>query len=84
MKSSESQKEVFVMADQTASPLLTAEEVGKILRLKPATVYEAASVGRIPCVRLWKGRRKTLVRFRVEDIDRIIQERVVSAPNAEE
>jgi len=65
------------MTGQIASRLLTAEEVAQILRLKPATVYEAASVGRIPCVRLWKGRRKTLVRFLAEDIDRIIRERTV-------
>ena len=63
------------MADHTDSPLLTAEEVGKILRLKAATIYEAASVGRIPSVRLWKGRRKTLVRFRRTDIEQLIEQR---------
>ena len=63
------------MPDQTESSLLTAEEVAQILRLKPATIYEAASVGRIPCVRLWKGRRKTLVRFRRSDIEQLIEQR---------
>lgn len=72
------------MTGQIASRLLTAEEVAQILRLKPATVYEAASVGRIPCVRLWKGRRKTLVRFRAEDIDRIIRERAVPTIHSKE
>ncbi|MCH7779470.1 MAG: helix-turn-helix domain-containing protein [Acidobacteria bacterium] len=72
------------MTGQIAFRLLTAEEVAQILRLKPATVYEAASVGRIPCVRLWKGRRKTLVRFRAEDIDRIIRERAVPTIHSKE
>lgn len=57
--------------------LLTAEEVGRRLRLKPATVYEAAAKGHIPCVRLWEGKRRSLIRFRQEDIERLIRERLV-------
>ena len=56
-------------------PLLTAKEVADLLRVKPTTVYEAAGQGRIPCVRLWTGRRKALVRFRRADIERLIRER---------
>lgn len=56
-------------------PLLTAEEVAPVLKVKPATVYEAAADGRIPCVRLWAGRRRALVRFRRSDIERLIHER---------
>ena len=63
------------MNQSPPAPLLTAEEVARILRLKPATVYEAAATGRIPCVRLWRGRRKSLVRFRAEDIDAFIKDR---------
>ena len=66
------------MVDHIDSPLLTADEVAGILRIKPATVYEAAATGRIPSVRLWRGRRKSLVRFRAEDINRIIRERTSS------
>lgn len=55
--------------------LLTAEEVARLLRVKPATVYQAASEGRLPCVRLWAGKRKTLVRFRLDVIQQVIQER---------
>ena len=66
--------------EDVRSPLLTAEEVGQLLRLKAATVYEAAASGRIPCVRLWKGRRKSLVRFRSEDIDRLVRERLYPLP----
>jgi excisionase family DNA binding protein len=56
--------------------LLIAEEVSRLLRIKPATVYEAAAKGRIPFVQLWKGKRKALIRFRREDIDRLIADRV--------
>ena len=60
---------------EDAAQLLTAEEVAQILRLKPATVYEAASSGRIPCVRLWQGTRRALVRFRRDDIEELIRDR---------
>ena len=53
-------------------PLLTPAEVARVLRLKISTVYHAASVGRIPCVRLWRGQRRALVRFRPADIERLI------------
>ncbi len=69
------------MPSDSPSRLLTAEEVGQRLRLKPATVYEAAADGRIPCVKLWKGRRKALVRFRPEDIERLIRERSTPVPD---
>lgn len=53
--------------------LLTAEEVGQLLRLRRSTVYQAAEEGRIPCVRLWRGRRKSVVRFRASDIEALIR-----------
>ena len=55
--------------------LLTAEQVARRLQVKPATVYDAAAKGRIPTVRLWKGRRKALLRFRRQDIEQLIVER---------
>ena len=55
--------------------LLTADEVAERLRLKTATVYQAATDGRIPCVRLWKGNRRALIRFHEDDIERLIRER---------
>ena len=59
--------------------LLTAEEVAPLLRLKPSTIYEAASDGRLPCIRLWEGRRRALVRFRRSDIERLIRDRLQPA-----
>ena len=60
-------------------PLLTAEEVGHLLHLKPATIYDAVSKGRLPAIRLWRGARRSVLRFRPEDIQRIIRERATSA-----
>ncbi len=72
------------MSTQDQKPLLTAEEVGQILRLKPATVYEAAAAGRLPSVRLWQGRRKSLVRFRPDDIERVIEERTRQSDSSDD
>ena len=55
--------------------LLTAQQVSRRLNIRVATVYAAAYDGRLPCVRLWEGRRRALIRFRAEDIERLIQER---------
>jgi len=58
--------------------LIDAKEVAERLRVQLPTVYAAANDGRIPCVRLWQGKRRTLIRFRPEDIDRFIAERTTS------
>jgi excisionase family DNA binding protein len=57
--------------------LLTAQEVADLLRVRPVTVYAAAARGRIPCVTLWKGKRRNLVRFRREDVEEFIRLRSV-------
>ena len=36
--------------------------------------YQAAADGRIPCVRLWRGRRKALIRFRRSDIEKLLSD----------
>lgn len=59
--------------------LLTASEVAELLSLKVGTVYDAASKGRIPCVRLWEGRRRAVIRFVAQDIERFIGDRSVPA-----
>ena len=55
--------------------LLTAQQVSRRLSIRVATVYAAAEDGRLPCVRLWEGRRRALIRFRAEDIEQLIQAR---------
>jgi excisionase family DNA binding protein len=52
-----------------SEPLMTAHEVAALLRLRPVTVYAAAAKGLIPCVRLWKGGRRGLIRFRRSEVE---------------
>ena len=63
------------MSDQ----LMTAEQVAHLLLLKPSTIRDAARRGKIPCVRLWTGKRKTLLRFKRSEIEQFIRERTVPA-----
>ncbi len=53
--------------------LLTAEQVAELLSLRPQTVRDAAWRGRLPCVRLWHGKKKSLLRFRRSDIEEFIR-----------
>ena len=64
----------------TESRLLTAEEVAALLRIRVSTVYDAAARGDLPAVRLWKGTRRTLIRFRRDDIDELIRRQAPGAP----
>lgn len=52
--------------------LLLPREVAALLRLKVNSVYAAAAAGKLPAVRLWRGRRKSLLRFRRRDIEELI------------
>ena len=61
-----------------STPLLTASQVAELLNIKKSTVYEAALKGRLPAVSLWKGRRRTFLRFRRADIECFIQQRASS------
>jgi len=58
--------------------LLTSEQVAELLHVKPQTVRDAAWRGKLPCVRLWSGKRKTLLRFKRADIEEFIRSRTVS------
>jgi excisionase family DNA binding protein len=57
--------------------LLTAADVARRLKIRTSTVYEATASGRLPCVRLWKGRRRSLIRFRPGDIERFVSDRTI-------
>ncbi len=54
--------------------LLTAQQVARRLNIRIATVYAAAYDGRIPCVRLWRGQRRSCIRFREQDIETLIKD----------
>jgi excisionase family DNA binding protein len=62
--------------------LLVPSEVAAILRTRTVTVYAAAKDGRIPCVRIWQGKRRALLRFRREDIEAIVRGRAVGPKGA--
>ena len=62
-----------------SNELLTSEQVAVLLQLKPATVRDAAWRGKLPCVKLWSGKKKTLLRFLRADIEQLIRERSVPA-----
>jgi excisionase family DNA binding protein len=65
-----------VLVEVTMSDaLLTARQVADRLNVRPATIYAAAETGKLPCVRLWRGARRSLIRFRREDIEHLICEK---------
>lgn len=55
--------------------LLDAAVVAKWLGVAPSTIYDQAARGVLPHVRLWKGSRRTVIRFRRDDIERFVRER---------
>jgi len=61
--------------DNSCEPLLMASEVARILKVKTVTVHAAATDGRLPCVRVWQGKRRALLRFRRRDIEALIANR---------
>jgi excisionase family DNA binding protein len=56
-------------------PLLTPEQVAEIFSVKPQTIRDAVWRGKLPCVRLWTGRKKSLIRFRRDDIEAFVRDR---------
>ena len=60
-------------------PLLSVEDVAQRLGVRPSTVRAGVKRGLIPAVVLWRGKRRSLVRFRSQDIERLIRERTVCA-----
>ena len=62
--------------------LLTTNEVAALLALKPQTVRDAVRRGELPCVRLWTGRKKSLIRFRRADIEAFVRDRTVGPKSA--
>ena len=59
--------------------LLAADEAAALLNVKPGTVYDWASKGILPHIRILAGRRRPVIRFRREDLERFLRERAVAA-----
>ena len=53
-------------------PLLTADEVARILNVKVSTIYDGVYRGLLPAIRVWKGRRRSLIRFSGDDLKAFI------------
>jgi hypothetical protein len=64
-------------ANGSPEPLVDAAVVGKHLRLARSTVYDQAAKGLLPHVRLWSGSRRTVIRFRMSEIEAFIAGRTV-------
>jgi len=58
--------------------LLRVTQVAEILNLRPSTIYELCRRGSLPYVRITSGRRRSLIRFRADEIKRLIEERSVA------
>lgn len=63
--------------------LLTSEQVAALLQVKPQTIRDAAWRGKLPCVRVWSGKKKTLLRFSRKDIEAFIDSRRSSAEGSD-
>jgi excisionase family DNA binding protein len=59
--------------------LLSIEEVARRLGIRPSTVRVGVQKGVIPAVVLWKGKRRSLIRFNPEEIDKLVRERTIAA-----
>ena len=53
--------------------LLRAHQIARILNVKPSTLYALCYRGVIPYIRIRQGKRRPLLRFRQEDIERFLK-----------
>ena len=72
-------KRTQVRAEETTERLLDAREVASWLGIAISTVYDQAARGVLPHVALWRGHRRTVLRFRRCDIERFLLERSVTS-----
>ena len=57
--------------------LLSIEDVARRLGIRPSTVRSGVKRGVIPAVVLWAGRRRSLVRFEAEAIEKLIRDKSI-------
>jgi len=62
--------------------LFSVKEAADFLGVAPSTLYEKASEGKIPFVRLWEGRRKTAIRFAQDALEEHIRKNSIPASPA--
>ena len=65
--------------NDTPEALVDATAVGKHMKIAKATVYDQVAKGLLPHVRLWSGTRRTVIRFRMSEIEQFLRDRTVGA-----
>jgi len=63
----------IIVLKETLGELYTPEEVAGYLKVHQVTVYNWVKTKKIDCYVLTKGKRKSTVRFDIEQIQRFIQ-----------
>ena len=59
--------------------LLRAQDIARILNVRPSTIYSLVHRGIIPHIRIAQGSRRSLIRFRASDLEELLRERTVSS-----
>lgn len=60
-------------------PLWTVEQLAEYWQVKLQTIRDAVWRGKIPCVKLWRGKKKSLLRFKRSEIEEFIRQKSLSA-----
>jgi excisionase family DNA binding protein len=55
--------------------LLHARQIAEILNIRLSTVYALCRRGELVHIRLTEGRRRPLIRFRKEDLEKLLRDR---------
>lgn len=57
--------------------LIDARQVARLLGVRPSTVYALCRRGELIHIRLGERRRRPLIRFRLEDLQALLQQRTI-------
>ena len=67
--------EHILQLNESLGELFTPEEIAKYFKVHPVTVYNWVKESKIDCYILTVGKRKSTVRFNIEQIQQFIQAR---------
>ena len=60
-------------------PWLTKKEAADYIRVCENTIDNLESIGKLKGYRIYRGKKKPIVRFRQEDLERVIEENAYEA-----
>ena len=63
--------------------LLTQKQLGDLLQLSQATISRMCAAGDLPHIVLRAGKRKRVIRFRLEEVERWLQSRTHGGPEGQ-